>query len=83
MYYIGLDVRVATQLSSAFMVEDSTTPLSWRILPGPREIRFKVELIVAERLRGLDEQSAPGGNGDREANNENESDNGHKIGERI
>jgi hypothetical protein len=41
---------------------------------------FIAKSIVAERLGGLDTQSATGGNRDGKANNETERDDGHEIG---
>jgi hypothetical protein len=64
-------------------VEDSTTPQSWRDLPEPRKTCFIAELVVAERLRGLDARSATGGKADCKGNNENEHNDGHEIGERV
>jgi len=70
-------------LSGVVDVEDSTTPPSWRDLPEPRKTCFMAELVVAERLRGLDARSATGGKADCKGNNENEHNDGHEIGERV
>jgi hypothetical protein len=50
---------------------------SWRLPRGPRKCSLLAELFVAERPRGLNEQSATGGNGNGNANDKNESDDGH------